>query len=174
MFVRCVRATVTVLALVWAGSAGAQDAPFPDSSEFYSAPSDDDSYVADPNESFVVEHSGRVAAAAPRREPAPPPSRCREYTTDENDGYGGGLACPQPDGSWRIVSGQDDAIRSRAPNPVARGRAPTPEYPDYADEARDDPRDYEQDTRPTRRFSLDWNAWSSARRGPPPGRGRFK
>jgi hypothetical protein len=170
MFVRCVRATVTVLALVWAGSASAQDVPFPDSPEFYSAPSDHDSYVADPNESFVVEHSGQVAAVAPRREPSPPPSRCREYTTDEDGDYGRGLACPQPDGSWRIVSGEDETIRSRAPDQVARYRAPAPEYPDYADEARD----YEQDARPTRRYRLDWSAWSSARRGPPPGRGRFK
>ena len=162
---------MTVLALAWAGVANAQDAPFPDSPEFYSAPSDDDSYVADPNESFVVEHSGQVAAVAPRPEPAPPSSRCREYTTDEDDGYARGLACPQPDGSWRIVESEDAPIRPRPrESQFARDRAPYPDYPDYADEARDE----EPEARPTRRYRLDWSAWSSARRGPPPGRGRFK
>jgi hypothetical protein len=174
MFVRCVRATVTVLAFAWAGPALAQDAPFSDAPEFSSESSLDETYVADPNESFVVEHSGQVAAAAPRREPSPPSpspsSRCREYSTDEDDGYGRGLACPQPDGSWRIVESEDDAIQPRPrESQLARNRAPYTEYPDYADEARDE----EPEARPARRFRLDWNAWSSGRRDPRNGRNRY-
>jgi hypothetical protein len=174
MFVRCVRATVTVLALAWSGSAAAQDASFSDSSEYSSGPTADETYVADPNESFVVEHSGQIAAdqvavAAPRRESAPAP-RCREYATDENDNYSRGLACPQPDGSWRIVSGEDDAVRPRTrESQLARNRTPYPEYPDYADE----PRGEEPDARPARRFRLDWGAWSSTRRDPRNARGRY-
>jgi hypothetical protein len=168
MFVRCVRATVAVLALALAGPAAAQDALYtdsPDSSDI----SADDTYVADPNESFVVEHSGQVAAAEPRQEPAPA-SRCREYSADENDNYSRGLACPQPDGSWRIVSGEDEAVQPRVrENQLARSRAPYPEYPDYADE----PGYEEPEARPARRFRLDWGAWSSTRRDSRNARGRY-
>jgi hypothetical protein len=161
MFVRCVRATMTVLALAWAGSAGAQATFSTESPDFSTERAGDESYVADPNESFIVEHSGQVAEAAPRRAPAPS-SRCREYSTGEDDGYGRGLACPQPDGSWRIVSGHDDLIRPRTRDQVARNRAPESEDPDYADDARD----YEREARATRRFRLDWGAWTSGRRAP--------
>lgn len=155
MFVRCVRATVVVLAIAWAGFAVAQDA---DPAALSAEDSGEETYAADPSESFIVEHSGQIAAAAPRPEsPRPEPpggERCREYSTSEGDGFEadgtGGLACPQPDGSWRIVSGSRDMIRPRQP-----------EYPDYAD----DDQDERETVRPTRRFRLDWGAWSSARRG---------
>ncbi|MGE3335320.1 MAG: hypothetical protein AB7I36_16870 [Rhodospirillaceae bacterium] len=163
MFVRCVRATVVVLAIAWAGFAVAQEAA---PSEFSSdAIGDairdnvgDDSYVADPSESFIVEHSGQVAATAPR--PAPSRGgRCREYTTDEDSDYANGLACPQADGSWRIVSGSQAMIRSHQDE--ARTATASPEYPDYTD----DDRDGRETVRPSRRFRLDWDAWKSARRG---------
>lgn len=150
MFVQYVRATAISLAFVWAMPAFSQDTE-PSETPAFSAdavPSGEDSYVADPSESFVVEHSGSVAAVAPRA--APPGQRCREYTTDERGAYGRGLACPQPDGSWRIVSGPEGLADPRA-------RDSAPEYPDYTDDMDDGAR-Y---ARPTRRFRLDWGAWNT-------------
>src|SRR5262245_14122457 len=126
MFVRRVRATVVVLAIAWASSAAAQDVlnddltadPYDqigsEISAFTPDPSDETS-LADPAESFVVEHSNTAVAAAPR-ETQSAPSRCREYLTDDGDPYDGGFACPQADGSWRIVSGPEEvAAEPRAP-----------------------------------------------------------
>lgn len=157
------------VAFVWAGAACAQDTGFtgfsPPSSDFsdsYDAPASDESYVADPSESFVVEHSGDVATAAPRAviqaERAPTEERCREYTTDGR-ASGRGVACPQEDGTWRIVTGPD-AVTRLAPESFAV-RAPGRDDPDYARDMRDDG----EDARRSRRFRLDWNAWSADRRG---------
>ena len=167
MFVRCVRATVVVLAIAWTGSTMAQEAG---SSAFSldaigdvirdTASDDlsgDETYVADPSESFIVEHSGQVAAA-PQAAP-PRGERCRAYSTDEEDAYADGLACPQPDGSWRIVSGPQDVTRPRRNE--ERAPPPTREYPDYTD----DESSAREAVRPARRFRLDWDAWSSGRRG---------
>jgi hypothetical protein len=148
-----------VLAIAWAGTAFAQDASSADFPDYTSEMPSDESYVADPHESFIVEHSGAMAAAAPRREP-PPADRCREYATDEDGSYGRGYACPEPDGSWRIVSGPDELMTPRTREESRRARAPAGEYPDYADEAPT----YREEARPTRRFRLDWNAWGSSRR----------
>ena len=158
MFVRCVRAAVMSAVLVWAGAAVAFD---PNASEIPSElfQDDADSYVADPAESFVVEHSAAIVAAKPAE-------RCREYTTDTDDPYDGGLACSQPDGSWRIVTGPEEMVAD-AYEPERRAperRAPDPRprsYPDYTDETEGSvaPR------APSRRFRLDWGAWSGDRRG---------
>jgi hypothetical protein len=167
MFVRCVRATVVVLAIAWVGSAIAQEAVPSD------GPADpigdairgtagngigDDTYIADPSESFIVEHSGQVAAAA-QRPTSSRNERCRAYTSDDDSAYPEGLACPQPDGSWRIVGGPQDPSRARQNE--ERAIAPSREYPDYTD----DEGDGREALRPARRFRLDWDAWSSGRRG---------
>jgi hypothetical protein len=164
MFVRCVRATVVVLAIAWAGGAAAQEAVF-DGPEYLPETQNEESYVADPNESFIVEHSGQEMAAVA---PPAPAQRCREYLTDDDDPYAGGLACPQPDGSWRIVSGSNELIRPGGRESVARREPPRQErprpYSDYSDYA-DDARAYDEEARPARRFRLDWNAWNAGRRG---------
>lgn len=141
----------------------AQDAGMSDPSGYPPGPQGDETYVADPNESFIVEHSSQVAADAPRPAPAPT-QRCREYLADNDDPYAGGLACPQPDGSWRIVSGPNELIRpgdrEEAPRrEPSRARDTYVDAPDYADDA-----PVYEAARPARRFRFDWNAWSSSRR----------
>lgn len=140
--------------MAWAGSAVAQEAAFPD---FSSEPLQDESYVADPAESFVVEHSNQVAAAPPRPT-SPPAQRCREYSSAENGPSERGLACPQADGSWRIVSGPEDLRQPREREERVRET-----YPDYPDYTNDEPESREV-IRPMRRYRLDWDAWSSNRR----------
>jgi hypothetical protein len=145
-------------ALFWAGGVAAFD---PNASEIPSEffQGDAESYVADPSESFVAEHSGTITAARPAE-------RCREYTTDSDDPYNGGLACAQPDGSWRIVTGPEEMVAD-AYEPERRElerRAPDPRrrsYPDYTD----DMEDSIAPGTPSRRFRLDWGAWSGDRRG---------
>jgi hypothetical protein len=162
MFVRSVRAAVMSAVLAWAGGAAAFD---PNASEIPSELFQDDaeSYVADPSESFVVEHSGAVVAAAPAPTRA---ERCREYLTDGDDPYDGGLACRQPDGSWRIVTGPEamvaDAREPEQREPQRRESQPRPRtYPDYTNDS-----DLDVPSRATsRRFRLDWGAWSGDRRG---------
>ena len=150
-----------VLALGWAAPALAQQAEAFESPDYLGDLPSDENYGADPDDSFVVEQSGDLVAAEPR-EPAPSTRRCRQYLIDDDDPYAGGFACPQPDGSWRIVSGPDDAAPRRAREPAVRERSPYAAPPDYTEEARV----YNEDVRRSRRFRLDWDAWSSSRRGP--------
>lgn len=160
MFVQYVRATAIGVGFACAaGFAATQENQFhhptiyDDGYEDGAPPSTEDTYIADPAESFVVEHSNSVAVVAPR--PAPPATRCREYTTDAGGGadnpYERGLACPQADGSWRIVSGADPLDE----RPMQEARADSRPYADYTDEEPD----YRDVPRPLRRFRLDWNAW---------------
>ncbi len=169
MFVRCVRATVVVLAITWAGSAMAQDRPVPYDPVFESpadaigeaiAAENGDAYVATPSDSFIVEHSNQVAAAAPRASSSRE-NGCREYSADEDSTFAEGIACPQADGSWRIESrAQNRPSQRRA---EVRANAPYSEYPDYTDDEREE----RETARPASRFRLDWDTWSSARRGSP-------
>jgi len=144
MFVRYVRAAAIGVAFACAaGFAAAQQ------TQLQSPSTDEHSYVADPAESFVVEHPNSVAAVTAR--PEPPAPRCREYTADSEGAYERGLACPQADGSWRIVSGPEEQDEW----PVQEERASANAYSDYTD---DEP-DYRDEPRTARRFRLDWNAW---------------
>lgn len=180
MFVRIVRAAaIGVVFACAAGFAAAQETQFTPASEFPASEFDgapassEDLYVADPSESFVVEHSNTVAAVAPRR--PPPATRCREYSSDAAGSYESGLACPQSDGSWRIVSGPEEMTAARDLPPVREERARARAYPDYTD---DEPEyrpeyqpEYQDQPRPGRRLGFDWNAW---RRGSDrSARGRF-
>lgn len=155
MFVQFVRAAAIGVGFACAaGFAAAQENQFGERSPYddRTPPSAEDTYIADPAESFVVEHPNSVAAVTQR--PAPPATRCREYTTDgaeDGGAYERGLACPQADGSWRIVSGTEPLKERRA----QEARADSRPYPDYTDHEPD----YRDEPRQMRRFRLDWNAW---------------
>ncbi|MGE4063079.1 MAG: hypothetical protein AB7E79_06895 [Rhodospirillaceae bacterium] len=157
-----------VLAIAWTAPAAAQEAYDAIGSEIsaFTPDATDESYAADPNQSFVVEHSGSVSTTAARAS-SPAAPRCREYLTDGDDPYeSGGLACPQPDGSWKIVTGPDELARERGSENMRRqipprARTSYSEDPDYTE----DEDVYEDEVRPQRRFRLDWNSWSAERRG---------
>lgn len=155
MLVRYLCVCVVGLAVLAAGDAVSQDglrASDTDTSH------DTDSYIAAPEDSYVVEEDDMVAAGIMPQRPNEARERCRAYETEDGDS---GTACEQPDGAWRIVTG-----------PTMQ----TQEVPDYTDDEdmppawRAPPRrdNYASDATRRENFSLNWRRWNAEprRRGP--------